>query len=77
TIYNRMYSRYYRMDSWDSDKSTNKITAEEFKVWTDMASKARHEYKAGRISGDELLERIGQYKNPSKDVTKTRAGSTH
>lgn len=58
TIYNRMYSRYYRMDAWDSDKPTNKITEEEFKAWTDMASKARQEYKAGSISGEELVRRI-------------------
>lgn len=58
TIYNRMYSRYYRMDAWDSDKPTNKITEEQFKAWTDMASKARHEYKAGSISGEELVHRI-------------------
>lgn len=25
TIYNRMYSRYYRMDAWDSDKPTTKL----------------------------------------------------
>lgn len=58
TIYNRMYSRYYRMDAWDSDKPTNKITEEAFKAWTDMASKARQEYKAGKINGEELVRRI-------------------
>lgn len=57
-IYNRMYSRYYRMDAWDSDRQTNKLTEEQFKAWVSEASKARHEYKAGGISGDELLCRI-------------------
>lgn len=57
-IYNRMYSRYYRMNAWDSDRQTNKMTEEQFKAWTDMASKARLEYKAGRNRGDELLRRI-------------------
>lgn len=57
-IYNRMYSRFYRIDAWDRDKPTNKITEEQFKKWVSEASKARQEYKAGRISGDELLRRI-------------------
>lgn len=57
-IYNRMYSRFYRMDAYDSDRQTNKLTEEQFKVWTDMASKARHEYKTGRINGEEMLRRI-------------------
>lgn len=57
-IYNRMYSRYYRMDAWDSERPTNKLTEEQFKAWTDTASKARLEYKSGKISGDEMLRRI-------------------
>ncbi len=57
-IYNRMYSRFYRIDAWDRDKPTNKITEEQFKKWASEASKARQEYKAGGISGDELLCRI-------------------
>jgi hypothetical protein len=57
-IYNRMYSRYYRMDSWESDRSTNKMSEEQFKAWTETASKARQEYKSGAISGDEMLKRI-------------------
>ena len=58
--YNRMYSRYYRMDAWDGDRQTNKMTEEQFKAWTDMASKARQEYKSGKISGEELLRRISE-----------------
>jgi hypothetical protein len=57
-IYNRMYSRYYRMDAWDSERQTNKMTEEQFKAWTDMASKARLEYRQGIISGNDLLEQI-------------------
>ncbi|WP_334145719.1 DUF6076 domain-containing protein [Muricomes intestini] len=63
-IYNRMYSRYYRMDAWDSDRQTNKMTEEQFKAWISAASKARQEYKAGVISGRELLKRIDRSKNP-------------
>lgn len=58
-IYNRMYSRFYRMDAWDSDKPTNKLTEEQFKAWVSEASKARQEYKASRIGGEELLKLIG------------------
>lgn len=57
-IYNRMYSRYYRMDAWDSDRQTNKLTEEQFKSWISEASKARQKYKAGGISGEELMERV-------------------
>ena len=58
TIYNRMYSRYYRMDALNSDRETNKLTEEEFKVWSESASKLRQSYKEGLISGDEMIEKI-------------------
>jgi hypothetical protein len=48
------------MDAWGSDRSTNKLTEEQFKAWISEASKARLEYKAGGISGDELLEQISE-----------------
>lgn len=57
-IYNRMYSRYYRLDAWDSDRRTNKMSEEQFRAWTDLASKARRAYKAGEISGEDLVRRI-------------------
>lgn len=57
-IYNRMYSRYYRMDAWDSDRQTNKLTKEQFKAWTDTASDARQKYLDGDMSGEELIELI-------------------
>ncbi len=60
TIYNRMYFRYYRMDAWDSDKPTNKITEEEFKAWIADASNARQEYRQGTISGEDFLVRISK-----------------
>lgn len=59
-IYNRMYSRYYRMDSWESEHPSNKLTEEEFKAWTDRASKARLEYKRGEVSGEDLIKRISE-----------------
>lgn len=59
-IYNRMYSRYYRMDAWERGHETNKLTEEQFKAWTDMASKARKEYKAGEISGQDMVTRISE-----------------
>jgi hypothetical protein len=52
------------MDAWDSDRQTNKMTEEQFKAWISAASKARQEYKAGVISGRELLKRIDRSKNP-------------
>jgi len=57
-IYNLMYSRYYRVDAWDSSRHTIKLTEEQFKSWISEASKARQEYKAGGISGGELIKRI-------------------
>ena len=59
-IYNRMYSRYYRMYAWDSNRQTNKLTEEQFKVWTDIASDARQKYLDGKISGEELIRLISQ-----------------
>ena len=62
-IYNRMYSRYYRMDAWYSDRQTNKMTEEQFKAWTDVASKARLEYKQGEISGEDLIKKMSEKTN--------------
>jgi hypothetical protein len=59
-IYNRMYSRYYRMDAWDSGRQTNKLTEEQFKAWVSEASKARQAYKAGDISGEEMIGLISK-----------------
>lgn len=55
-IYNRMYSRYYRIDAWDSDRETNKISEEEFKRWSYLASQLRLTYKEGHITGEEMIE---------------------
>ena len=60
TIYNRMYSRYYRMDALDSDRETNKLTEEEFKTWSENASKIRQEYRLGKITWEEMIETIKQ-----------------
>ncbi len=59
-IYNRMYSRYYREDSWDSDKPTRKLTQSEFKSWIAEASRLRREYKQNGISGEELVRGISE-----------------
>lgn len=59
-IYNRMYSRYYREDAWDSNKPTKKLTQAEFKSWIAEASKLRREYKQKEISGAELVQRISE-----------------
>lgn len=59
-IDNRMNSRFYRMDAWESDRQTNKLTEEQFKAWTDMASKARFGYKLGEISGEDLIKKISE-----------------
>lgn len=55
-----MYSRYYRMDAWDSDRQTNKLTKEQFKAWTDAASNARQKYLCGEMSGEKLVELISK-----------------
>ena len=57
-IYNRMYSRFYRMDAWGTERQTNKLTEEQFKAWVLAASKARQEYKAGAINGEEFIQRV-------------------
>lgn len=62
-IYNRMYSRYYRMDAWDTQRQTNKLNEEDFKAWTEMASKARLTYKQGEISGEDLIKKISEKTN--------------
>lgn len=59
-IYNRMYSRFYRMDAWDSNRQTNKLSKDEFMTWTELASNARLAYKQGEISGEEMIQRISQ-----------------
>lgn len=56
-----MYSRYYRMDAWDSDRQTNKLTEEQFKYWVSEESKARQAYKAGEISSEEFIKRVLKY----------------
>lgn len=59
-IYNRMYSRYYRIDAWDSERLTNKLTEEGFKAWTEMASKMRLAYKRGEMNGEDLIKKISE-----------------
>ncbi|WP_195376840.1 hypothetical protein [Anaerotruncus rubiinfantis] len=65
----RMYSGYYRMDAWDSDRQTNKISEDQFKIWIAEASKARQVYKAGDISGEKMLKRLSGGKNEGKGFT--------
>lgn len=58
TIYNRMYSRYYRIDAWDSDRPTNKISEEEFKKWSSHASQLRLDYKENKLDGEEIIKAL-------------------
>ncbi len=58
TIYNRMYSRYYRIDAWDSDRDTNKISNSEFRNWSDLASKLKRKYKQKEISGEDMIAAV-------------------
>ncbi|WP_313528027.1 DUF6076 domain-containing protein [Anaerotignum sp.] len=60
TIYNRMYSRYYRIDAWDSDRLTNKLSEEEFKQWSYLASQLRLAYKEGHITGKQMIEKLSK-----------------
>ena len=60
TIYNRMYSRYYRIDAWDSDRETNKLSASEFRNWSDIASNLRLAYKEGHITGEQMIEALSK-----------------
>ena len=59
-IYNRMYSRYYRIDAWDSECETNKLSEKEFREWSALASKLRLDYKAGSINGDEMIDALSK-----------------
>lgn len=60
TIYNRMYSRYYRIDAWDSDRETNKLSASGFRHWSDIASNLRLAYKEGHITGEQMIEALSK-----------------
>ncbi|HAQ40688.1 MAG TPA: hypothetical protein DCM73_07560 [Clostridiales bacterium] len=57
-IYNRMYSRFYRFEDLEYNETENSLTKEDFKAWVVAASKARQDYKAGEISGDEMIALI-------------------
>lgn len=60
TIYNRMYSRYYRIDAWDSERETNKLSASEFRHWSDIASNLRLAYKEDHITGEQMIEALSK-----------------
>lgn len=56
TIYNRIYSRYYRADGkTEAERSGKDMTKEEFQSWSRAASKAKADYRKGLISGEEML----------------------
>ena len=55
-----MYSRYYRIDAWDSDRETNKLSAREFRDWSDIASNLRLAYKEGHITGEQMIEALSK-----------------
>jgi len=58
TIYNRIYSRYYRIDAWDSERETNKLSEYEFKYWSMIASNLRLAYKEGKLDGKAMIEAL-------------------
>ena len=58
TIYNRMYSRYYRIDAFGSSRDTNKISEDKFKAWSDSASELKRAYKQKEISGEDMIAAV-------------------
>lgn len=55
-IYNKLYSRFYRSDSWEQEGDSMKISQEEFKLWSQRSSEARLRYCKREITGEDLLE---------------------
>lgn len=69
TAYNRMYSRYFRSARGEGAG----FSQEEFQCWAKSAREARRAYAAGDISGEQLLQRIGE---PPPDREDVRSGRT-
>ncbi|MFI3255097.1 MAG: DUF6076 domain-containing protein [Eubacteriales bacterium] len=54
-IYNKMYSRFYRMDC--GENQTKKLSFDEFCDWSDIYSQARADYNQKKITGEEMIRR--------------------
>lgn len=58
--YNKMYSRMSRsLDKPSSKQSDKDLSEEKFKEWGKIYSAAKKDYKAGKISGEEMLRLLG------------------
>ena len=56
TEYNKVYSRFYRADGkYPEEMSGKDITSEQFRAWSRAAAAARRDYRANRISAEDLM----------------------
>ncbi|WP_042316060.1 hypothetical protein [Desulfofarcimen acetoxidans] len=56
---NKLYSRCYRAAGKYAEEHSGKdLTEDEFKVWSAAAGQSLRDYVGGRISGEEMLERV-------------------
>ena len=59
TEYNKVYSRRYRADGKLPEEFSGKdMSLEKFSKWAKMARQARSDYLDGKITGEEMLEKI-------------------
>lgn len=59
TEYNKVYSRRYRADNKLPEEFSDKdISSEEYAQWAKLARQARSNYLDGKITGEEMLEKI-------------------
>ncbi len=59
TEYNKVYSRRYRADGKLPEEFSGKdMSSEEYAQWAKLARQARSDYLDGKITGEEMLEKI-------------------
>ena len=59
TEYNKVYSRRYRADNKLPEEFSGKdMSSEEYARWAKLARQARSNYLDGKITGEEMLEKI-------------------
>ena len=59
TEYNKVYSRRYRADNKLPEEFSGKdMSTEEYAQWAKLARQARSDYLDGKITGEEMLEKI-------------------
>ena len=59
TEYNKVYSRRYRADGKSPEEFSGKdMSSEEYARWAKLARQARSNYLDGKITGEEMLEKI-------------------